>query len=371
VNQEEAGRVRAIFTLYLEHRGLIPVVQELERRGWRNKRWQTRKGPIRGGSIFTKTTLYRLLTNVVYLGKVRYKNEVHTGEHTAIVERAVWQEVQDLLHRRRRSLVRQRSSALLKGLLHCRGCGHAMTATSARKNGGKAYRYYLCQNAIKRGRKACQSQALPASAIERWVLDHLQKFALERKIFPGFATFESLPPEQQSRLIHTWVERIDCEGSQATIVLHRQCAEMPAGSAIPDQSMPTTMVGQLDFLERGRAKNLCTIAAQDGSVPRVARLMALALRFEQLIGEGHIGDYRALAELGQVSRSRISQIMNLTLLAPDIQEAILLGPRTLRGRDSIRLAQLQPIALTWDWEKQRRRWAALCPSWKDSSAQLP
>jgi site-specific DNA recombinase len=71
--------------------------------GWRSKRWQTRKGQIRGGNLFTKTTLHHLLSNVVYLGKVRYKKEVHSGEHEAIVERAVWQKVQELLHRRRAS----------------------------------------------------------------------------------------------------------------------------------------------------------------------------------------------------------------------------------------------------------------------------
>ena len=70
VNEEEAARVRAIFQLYLELQSLIPVVVELERRGWTNKRWTTRKGRERGGKPFTKTSLHRLLTNVVYVGKI-------------------------------------------------------------------------------------------------------------------------------------------------------------------------------------------------------------------------------------------------------------------------------------------------------------
>src|SRR5262249_41842208 len=57
VNEDEAIRVRAVFDLYLEHQSLLPVVQELERRGWVNKRWQTRKGPERGGKPFTRTNL--------------------------------------------------------------------------------------------------------------------------------------------------------------------------------------------------------------------------------------------------------------------------------------------------------------------------
>src|SRR5207247_9665915 len=81
----EVARVRATFRLYLERQALVPAVQELERRGWFNKRWVTRKGRRRGGRPFTKPRLYELLTNVLYLGKVRHKHEVHDGEHPAIV----------------------------------------------------------------------------------------------------------------------------------------------------------------------------------------------------------------------------------------------------------------------------------------------
>ena len=87
--------------------------------------------------------------------------------------------------------------------------------------------------------------------------------------------------------------------------------------------------------------------------------MALALRFEQLLHEGHIADYAALARLGHVSRSRISQIMNLLLLAPDIQEALLFLPDTQRGRDSIHLRALQDLAKVPDWQRQRNRWQTL------------
>ena len=85
-----------------------------------------------------------------------------------------------------------------------------------------------------------------------------------------------------------------------------------------------------------------------GRVPRIARLMALALRFDEYLRTGQVADHAALAEHGLVSRARISQIMNLLNLALDIQEAILFLPRTLHGRDAIQLRQLQPIATTFD-----------------------
>ncbi len=99
-----------------------------------------------------------------------------------------------------------------------------------------------------------------------------------------------------------------------------------------------------------------------GRVPRVARLMALAIRFDQHIAEGAVSDYAELARLGHVTRARITQIMNLLMLAPDIQEAILFSPRVERGRDPICLRQLQAIAGEPEWRKQRQLWSKLTAS---------
>jgi hypothetical protein len=96
-----------------------------------------------------------------------------------------------------------------------------------------------------------------------------------------------------------------------------------------------------------------------GRVPRVARLMALALRLDELVRTGQVANYSALASLGHVTRARICQIVNLLHLAPDIQEALLFLPPTQRGRDAILLADLQPIAAAFDWRKQRRLWRKL------------
>jgi hypothetical protein len=99
--------------------------------------------------------------------------------------------------------------------------------------------------------------------------------------------------------------------------------------------------------------------AEPGRVPRIARLMALAIRFEGMLRQGVVASYTELAALGHVTRPRVSQIMNLLQLAPDIQEEILFLPRTQRGRDPIHLRQLQPIACALDWHKQRRLWHEL------------
>jgi hypothetical protein len=105
-----------------------------------------------------------------------------------------------------------------------------------------------------------------------------------------------------------------------------------------------------------------TPAVEPGRVPRVSRMMALAIRFDGLIREGVVADQAELARLGYVTRARITQIMNLLQLAPDIQEAVLFLPRIERGNEPIQERQLRPTAAVPDWRKQRRMWKILANS---------
>lgn len=90
-----------------------------------------------------------------------------------------------------------------------------------------------------------------------------------------------------------------------------------------------------------------------GRTPRIAKLMALAIRFEGLIAAGIVSDHSELAELAQVSRARITQIKNLLLLAPSTQEQLLFLPAVENGRDSVTLKELQVVCLKTDWKRQR------------------
>jgi len=108
---------------------------------------------------------------------------------------------------------------------------------------------------------------------------------------------------------------------------------------------------------------LCDGAAKlplpPGRIPRVSRLMALAIRFNKLIGDGAVADQAELARLGHVSRARMTQIMNLLNLAPDIQEQILFLSRVEQGHAPVIERDLRPIAAVTDWPKQRLMWTIL------------
>lgn len=96
-----------------------------------------------------------------------------------------------------------------------------------------------------------------------------------------------------------------------------------------------------------------------GSVPRIARLLALAHRFAALIESGDVKDYADVARLAGVTRARVTQIMNLLHLAPDIQEALLDLPRTLHGPDPYYEKDIRPIAAVPEWSRQRAMWRAV------------
>ena len=93
INRTEASRVSDIFELYRRHRSLAVVVSELAGRGWVNKSWKSRRGIRHTGKPFSRVSLRMLLSNATYKGKVRYRGVLYPGEHPAIVDESLWNEV--------------------------------------------------------------------------------------------------------------------------------------------------------------------------------------------------------------------------------------------------------------------------------------
>lgn len=232
-NAKEAARVREIFQLYLSLGSLLSVVAEVSRRGWQNKEWKTKKDKTMGGRAFDKGTLYSLLTNPLYIGKIRHKTDVYAGEHEAIVNPAVFEQVQATLQRNCRSggvMVRNRHGALLKGLLFCKNCSYAMSHSFSCK-GERRYRYYTCTKALNRGVKVCPSGSLPAAEIERVVVDQIRGIAGDRGLRASVlqqaeAQFES----ERSELI-TEKRGLERELGWLHSDLHKLSGEGPAVGA--------------------------------------------------------------------------------------------------------------------------------------------
>jgi DNA invertase Pin-like site-specific DNA recombinase len=225
VNDQEAGRVRVIFEVYLQCRSLAATLAELEARQWTTKHWRSRDGGEHVGRPFTKTSLRRLLSNVQYVGRVCYQGQEHMGEQEPIIEGSVWQRVQ-------------------------RRLGEAREA---------------------------------------------KRVLAERR---------------------------------------------------PEKIQSPVRLGPV-------------IASRAEPVPRVARLLALGLKFEEMIDSGQVSNYSTLAQLARISRSRVTQMINLLNLAPDIQEEILFLEPEQAQRLGICEPSLRKLTGTLLWSEQREQWRRL------------
>jgi site-specific DNA recombinase len=221
VNAQEAEMVREIFDSYLSLQSLLPVVQKLDQLGWANKTWLTRKGRYKGGRPFDKCSLHALLTNVIYAGKIRHRDQVYDGQHEPIIDQSVFDKVQTQLKEHGRgngNRLVNRHNALLKGLLHCPACGYAMVHCPTKKK-SKVYRYYVCQTAIKRGHSQCRTGSIPAPAIEAAVVDSIRCVVddegVRRAVF-----------EQSEQLLQQHRQRHDLQLRQLTSQRSRDESEL-------------------------------------------------------------------------------------------------------------------------------------------------
>ncbi|MBM3950792.1 MAG: recombinase family protein [Rhodospirillales bacterium] len=184
VNETEAATVRAIFERFVKIGSATILARTLTEEGITKRK----------GLSIDKGFLYRLLSNPVYIGEAVHKGTAYPGEHDAIVGRALWDKVHEILGvspRSRAARTRASTPALLKGLLFGPG-GAAFSPTHTRK-GDKLYRYYASQSVLKRGPKTCPVGRVPAAEIEGAVVDQLRGLLRAPEVIVG--TWRSARPE--------------------------------------------------------------------------------------------------------------------------------------------------------------------------------
>jgi site-specific DNA recombinase len=271
VNASEAEQVRAMFALYIQERSLLRVVEVLNRRGWRTKHRVAKSGSQRGGCLWEKSSLRKLLTNVMYIGKVDYKGELYTGEHEAIVEPEVFARAGQLLGSGRsvpNASSRNKHGFILRGLVHCIHCGSVMT-TSTSAPRGKSYRYYECTDVHRRGRTACPVKSVPAAELERFVIERIHEVGSDPALLRE--TIESAQAERRA-------ERPSLEREQRQLEVEHQKCKLEA----------RRLVSALGGSEGGEVKSL---------TERLGELDARAVEIERRLTE--IQD--ALAQLDRTT----------------------------------------------------------------------
>jgi len=321
LNVEEAARVQEIFAIAAGAGTLAETLQSVNARGMMTKQWTSEGGRLHRGRPFRAQSLSALLGNVQYKGMISHKGTLYPGEQPALVSGELWEEVHAKMASNgqgQRGRKHARQEALLLDLLRCGNCGARMIPTFTTKR-GQRYRYYVCERAKHR---ECKQRAIAGEDLDLSVLRHME---------PILGPTNTIALQQS-------IERVTFSGESREVSI-----------ALRDGTRSTY---SLPAVNRRGARGARQI--EGGRVPRISRIMALAIKLERVVREGQAPTYASLAEAGHLSRARLSQIMTLANLAPSIQETVLLLPRKMSGPDRVSEKQLRSIARQVDWDSQRK-----------------
>lgn len=173
INQTEAETVREIYRCYLELESVRLLQSDLERRGIISKVRVSRKGVKSGGQSFSRGALYELLSNPVYIGEIRHKEERYPGQHEPILERELWEKVQEQLRngaRRDSDPSTKTAPSPLAGKIFDEE-GEPLYTQGAAK-GGRRYRYFVSRGLVRKSAKnGMRGWRISAPELERAVLD--------------------------------------------------------------------------------------------------------------------------------------------------------------------------------------------------------
>jgi DNA invertase Pin-like site-specific DNA recombinase len=359
VNETEAEQVRLIMERYLELGSVRTLADELAASGIRTKVRPLRDGSSLGGVSFSRGGLFHLLSNCVYVGKVRHKDQTYAGVHDAIVERELWDQVQAALAdkapaRKRRSNIRHPSQ--LAGLVFD-AHGREMTPTHAVKQ-AKRYRYYITR---QREVGTPAPWRVPAHDLEQIVVARLARHLAEQDNIPQNGTISDYDQacaeastsaaeligaadSQRAEIIASLVCRIDVHIDRVELLTHH-------GAAGP----AAVLTASAALIRSGRQTRLVHPGLQAEGSTRpdegLLRLIANAHSAREAIAAAGARSFDEVAEASGFTAHYFAQLARLGGLAPDIVTSILEGRQPV-ALTRTRLARTKALPVSWD--DQRR-----------------
>ncbi|HZK89404.1 MAG TPA: recombinase family protein [Stellaceae bacterium] len=386
VIEHEGEMVRHIFRRYAALDSVRLLKEDLEAQGITSKSWTSASGRTWGGKPIGRGALYLMLKNLIYRGEIVHKGETYPGEHTAIIDPALWDAVAARLAENaveRGTGIRVKNPSLLTGLLFDSECNR-MTPTHAVKKKTR-YRYYVSRPLIIAAREgAAAGLRVPAAEIERSVINRIRRVLSEPASLLEILAARAHEPLLQQNLIaraaelaRDWpqlsplrmrvillalIQRIDVRPDE--VIIHLRPSRLEAlldihstANPQPLDGKPTLPLSQPVWLRRAGKEVRMVIDRLDPFAPApkpnqaLTRLILRAHRFHEMLIKHKGGKFGDLAKSEKLNRSYFSQVLRLAYLAPDITTAILEGHQpagltatTLIGRASM------PIG----WQEQRR-----------------
>jgi DNA invertase Pin-like site-specific DNA recombinase len=360
LNAAEAETVRHIYRSYAELGSVFALKDALDRDGIKSKLRVDTAGRRTGGQPLARGALYTLLQNPIYRGDIRHKDKRYPGQHEAIVDELLWDEVQRTLAANRVGRDTGAGTAqpsLLAGLIYD-DTGARMTPSHANKKGTR-YRYYVSQGLIPGQRHNAQrGRRVPAGNLEALVEERLRQFlASEAEVFGAIESqithvnecaeliaraaalarrWPRLGPTGKRRVLSALVDRIDL--LRETLEIRIRPGRLPLILADEDDPRDWKLPGDNDTptitltvparLKRTGPETRLLIDGTGGGQRRAPdhslhRLLAQAYRYQEMVMRC---DGKTMAELAAeagVTGSWFTRILRLSFLAPDVVKAIL------------------------------------------------
>ena len=388
VNREEAETVRLIFRSYLQIGSIAALKMRLDELGVLSKRRRYDSGREVGGGPISRGALYQILRNRIYQGEIAHRGNVYAGNHEAIVDADLWDDVQGNLQKRggrQRGLQPMKSEpSLLAGRVFDQRW-QRLTPSHANKN-GKRYRYYVSAPLV-RGDNACKGIRVPASDLEHLVIqgivDRLANAAwicqeVGAKLDAGqsevlIAATRSLggclaEPDRprpntnipaRAELLRTLIDRVVVGKALVKVELDRGKLVDAIGALEPSLKLANAASGSIiiDIDARRmrcgkQVKLIMGDVAAERSIPdqKLIKLLADACRWFEDLKSGKRRTIAEIAKREKLPLTHISRSISLAFLAPDLTEMILTGrhPTTLTLEH---LKACRPLPL--DWQEQR------------------
>lgn len=388
INQTEAETVRHIFQQYVELGSVASLQTSLKSDGIVSKIRTSSEGKQMGGVPIARGALYHLLQNRIYLGEITHKGSNYPGEHQAIIDHGLWDQVQVRLKENRceqRSGHITKSPSLLTGLLFDDE-GHRMTPSHANKK-GRRYRYYI-SNTLASGTRTAKDKGrrLPAREIESLVTERLYQYLSdETSMLDAVAPDINCLKDQESFLVKirelrerwsklefielrqillilivqvdVFEDHIDIQIDKNALLLLNKETGIPRGLKA-DRKNASTEILQIPAKLKRTGMELKLLvegtSVRDSSQKpdrSLVRLLAQAKMFQDhALRNGTLIVKQLAAEVG-VSDTFFTRVLRLNYLAPDIVEDILTG-RQLPGLTAKKLIAASRLPLNWQDQRQ-------------------
>jgi site-specific DNA recombinase len=388
INEDEARTVVDIFRRYVALKSVHALRDKLAEARIMSKRRVRPDGTEYGGKQFSRGALYLMLQNRIYRGEITHKGNSFPGEHSAIIEQPLWDEVQTVLANNRierTTGVRAKHPSLLAGLVFDE-TGEQLTPTYTVKKGAR-YRYYVSTALLAgTGKTRSNGQRIPAGDLEGLVIERLRRFladsasvldAVDNKSQSGSGNrqlierghqvaedLEALAPDKVKATLMMLPCRVEVKREQIEINISRhRLAALLAGQSInmemqdrePNRDCDDVIVLAVSArLKRaGREMKVLVDNADGGTAIDISllRIIARAHDIQARLNQNTELTVHDIAREERVSAAYIYNLLRLPWLAPDITAAIVNGrqPQQLNAKTLMRRASRLPA----DWSEQR------------------